>query len=160
MDPPAKKQEGRGTLFGKLMDRFAAGIDSETGEKLSQDNLKTIDDPGPLGKGAETSSSKSIYSEDRHFDSDDVENFGYPGRKRSSSSKSSTGLGLGDPDDVGHSGSFGLDAHGGAKLPAKLPSQHLQLPLLRQRRVLPQQRSLLKKKLIVKTLRYQQASIP
>ncbi|MBQ3429766.1 MAG: DNA translocase FtsK [Mogibacterium sp.] len=115
MDPPAKKQEGRGTLFGKLMDRFAAGIDSETGEKLSQDNLKTIDDPGPLGKGAETSSSKSIYSEDRHFDSDDVENFGYPGRKRSSSSKSSTGLGLGDPDDVGHSGSFGLDAHGGAK---------------------------------------------
>ena len=115
MDPPAKKQEGRGTLFGKLMDRFAAGIDSETGEKLSLDNLKTIDDPGPLGKGAETSSSKSIYSEDRHFDSDDVENFGYPGRKRSSSSKSSTGLGLGDPDDVGHSGSFGLDAHGGAK---------------------------------------------
>ena len=110
---PPKKQEGRGTLFGKLMDRFAAGIDSETGEKISQDNLKTIDDPGPLGKGAETSSSKKIYSEDRHFDSDDVENYGYPGRKRTSSSRASTGLGLGDPDDVGHSGSFGLDAHGG-----------------------------------------------
>ena len=55
MDPPAKKQEGRGTLFGKLMERFAAGIDSETGEKISQENLKTIDDPGPLGKGAEAS---------------------------------------------------------------------------------------------------------
>ena len=115
MDPPAKKQEGRGTLFGKLMERFAAGIDSETGEKISQENLKTIDDPGPLGKGAEASSSKSVYSEDRHFDSDDVENYGYPGRKRSTSSKPSTGLGLGDPDDVGHSGSFGLDAHGGTK---------------------------------------------
>ena len=115
MDPPAKKQEGRGTLFGKLMERFAAGIDSETGEKISQENLKTIDDPGPLGKGSETSSSKSVYSEDRHFDSDDVENYGYPGRKRSASSKPSTGFGLGDPDDVGHSGSFGLDAHGGTK---------------------------------------------
>lgn len=115
MDPPAKKQEGRGTLFGKLMDRFAAGIDSETGEKLSQDNLKIIDDPGPLGKGAEKPSEKGIYSEDRHFDSDDVENYGYPGRKRGSSAKPSTGLGLGDPDDVGHSGSFGLDAYGSAR---------------------------------------------
>lgn len=113
-DATAKRQEGRGTLFGKLMDRFAAGIDSETGEKISRDKLKTIDDPGPLGKGAQAPSSQKLYSEDRHFDSDDIDNYGYPGRKRTSSSKVPTGLGLGDPDDVGHSGSFGLDAHGGA----------------------------------------------
>ena len=29
--------------------------------------------------------------------------------------KPQTGFGLGDPDDTGHSGSFGLDAHGGSK---------------------------------------------
>lgn len=106
MDPPLDKQEegtGKGTFFGRLMDRFAAGIDSETGETLSSENLRDSGD----------SSSRRVHTEDRHFDSDDVEDYGYPGRRRKTATSTPTGLGLGDPDDVGHSGSFGLDAHGG-----------------------------------------------
>ena len=110
--PAAAPANERGTFFGKLMDRFA-GIDSETGEGVSAETLKTIDDPGTLGKGAEKSSAKGVYTEDRHFDSDDADDYGYKGRKRAPQKPVSTGLGLGDPDDVGHSGSYGLDAHGG-----------------------------------------------
>ena len=113
MESPFAKQEerkGRDTFFGRLMDRFAAGIDSETGEKLSSDNLRKEEE---TGLGTEKRSSGKVYTEDRHFDSDEVEDYGYPGRKRKNDSTTPTGLGLGDPDDVGHSGSFGLDAHGG-----------------------------------------------
>ncbi len=106
MDSPMDKQKestGKGTFFGRIMDRFAAGIDSETGETLSSENLRDHD----------SGSSGRVHTEDRHFDSDDVEDYGYPGRKRKNAASAPTGLGLGDPDDVGHSGSFGLDAHGG-----------------------------------------------
>ena len=114
MDPPAGRQEGRtgkDTFFGRLMDRFAAGIDSETGETLSSDNLRNEEEHAGAGTGR--NSSRRVYTEDRHFDSDDIEDYGYPGRKNRNATSAPTGLGLGDPDDVGHSGSFGLDAHGG-----------------------------------------------
>ena len=119
MDSPMKSSggsSGKGTLFGKLKD-FVAGIDSETGKDVTAEELKSTEKPVSAGMDAGRSSSKKVYTEDRHFDSDDVEDYGYPGRKRKPAAVS-TGLGLGDPDDVGHSGSFGLDAHGGSAKPA------------------------------------------
>ncbi|MBR0308252.1 MAG: DNA translocase FtsK, partial [Mogibacterium sp.] len=40
--------------------------------------------------------------------------YGYPGRKRSKPLSERQGYGLGDPDEIVHSGSFGLDAHDGS----------------------------------------------
>ena len=102
------KKYSRGTLFGKVRSYFT-GIDSETGETVNTDSLRYIDDPGVLGKDAKKAASKNIYDENRNFDSDD--NYGYQGQKRKAPSASRPGMGLGDPDDVGHSGSYGLDGH-------------------------------------------------
>ena len=123
MDSPidkSKDKSGKGTLFGKVLDRFA-GIDSETGEKVTSESLSKPQKPGNYGLDGGKPSSAGIYDEDRNFDTDEVD-YGYPGRKRASGSKpAATGLGLGDPDEVGHSGSYGLDAHGGSAKPKKAP---------------------------------------
>ena len=112
--PATDKKLGRGTLFGKMKSIFA-GIDSETGENLTSDNLKGS---GTVGLGGEKPEARSVYSDSRNFDSDD-DDFGYPGRKRSSTQPAvKTGMGLGDPDEIVHSGSYGLDGHdkSGAKI--------------------------------------------
>ena len=117
----AKSKTGRDTFFGKVLERFA-GIDSETGEKVTGESLKNSGKSGTVGLGGDKPSSKGLYSDDRNFDSDDID-YGYPGRKRAPEAKKSTGLGLGDPDDVGHSGSYGLDAHGGSEKARKAPAE-------------------------------------
>ena len=112
--PATDKKLGRGTLFGKMKSIFA-GIDSETGENLTSDNLKGSGTVGMDGKKPEA---RSVYSDSRDFDSDDND-FGYPGSKRSPSQPAvKTGMGLGDPDEIVHSGSYGLDGHdkSGAKI--------------------------------------------
>ena len=101
---------GKDTYFGKAKGRIA-GIDSETGEKVSADKLRKDNGSGTVGMDGRKPSSKGIHTEDRHFDSDDVD-YGYKGRKRNPARTVANGYGLGDPDDVGHSGSYGLDAHG------------------------------------------------
>ena len=109
---PAKdKQMSRGTLFGK-MKGFFAGIDSETGENITSEALKKTEPSGKVGLSGEKSAPRSIYSDSRNFDSDE-EDYGYPGRKKSTPAKpaAKTGLGLGDPDEIAHSGSYGLDGH-------------------------------------------------
>lgn len=109
---------GRGTLFGKLKDKVV-GIDSESGKTVTADTFNKIPDPGKLGMTGEKPSGRGLY-DDRNFDGDG-EDFGYPGRKRKPAADVKTGLGLGDPDEVGHSGSYGLDAHGknGKSAPAE-----------------------------------------
>ena len=117
----AKRKTGRDTFFGKVLDRFA-GIDSETGEKVTSESLKKTEKSGTVGLGGDKpSGSSGIYSDDRNFDTDEVD-YGYPGRKRSAAANAGTGMGLGDPDDVGHSGSYGLDAHGGTSKSKKVSS--------------------------------------
>ncbi len=73
----------RDTLFGKLAKRFTGYVNGT--------------------------------DDDRSFDRDE-ENYGYPGDKkrteqRNASSAVRSGYGLGDPDEIIHSGSYGLDGH-------------------------------------------------
>ena len=104
------KKAGRGTLFGKMKGIFA-GIDSETGEKVTSENLRNSEPSGKQGVSAEKSQARSVYSDNRNFDSGS-EDYGYPGRKRSrAESSAGKGLGLGDPEEIIHSGSYGLDGH-------------------------------------------------
>ena len=108
LDSNAKLQ-GRDTLFGKLKGYF--GIDSETGEPIRNAKDLEVKSSGTYGMNAEKPS-ESIYAENRDFEREE-ENYGYPGRRSDREKKTvKTGLGLGDPDDTGHSGSYGLDAHG------------------------------------------------
>ena len=66
-------------------------------------------------------------SDDRDFDREE-EDYGYPGDKKRTEQRTAAtavkpGFGLGDPDEVVHSGSYGLDGHsnsGGAGLQASL----------------------------------------
>ena len=114
MDSPMKARKSsaeKDTLFGRLKDRFA-GIDSETAEKLTAEELKKTERSSSVGMEGKRPVTKSVYSEDRNFDSDEPD-YGYQGKKRKPAQTVSNGYGLGDPDDVGHSGSYGLDAHGG-----------------------------------------------
>ncbi len=107
---PTDKKMGRGTLFGK-MKGFFAGIDSETGENVTSEALKKSEPSGKTGLGDDRSAPRSVYSDSRNFDSDN-EDFGYPGRKSAAAkTPAKTGLGLGDPDEIVHSGSYGLDGH-------------------------------------------------
>ena len=101
----------RGTLFGKI--KNIIGIESETGETVTSDNVNEKKKPESVGLDGRKPSQKGAFSEGRDFDADD-EDFGYPGRKSSQPAKASTGLGLGDPETVVHSGSYGLDGHGGS----------------------------------------------
>ena len=116
---PAKdKQISRGTLFGKVKGVFA-GIDSETGEKVTSETLKKSVHQTKVGLDGNRSAARSVYSDNRYFDSDD-EDYGYPGRKRSSAKPAvRTGLGLGDPDEIVHSGAYGLDGHDKSGNPVK-----------------------------------------
>jgi len=113
IDSPLKKSSDKDTLFGKLRDRFA-GIDSETGEKVTKNNLDKPVPKSPTGRDGKKAVPKMVYDEDRNFDSDEVD-YGWQGRKRRTAQTARTGLGLGDPDDVGHSGSFGLDGHSASR---------------------------------------------
>ena len=108
--PAADKKLSRGTLFGKMKGMFA-GIDSETGETVTSETLKKSEPSGNKGLNGDKSAPRSIYSDSRNFDSDD-EDYGYPGKKRASDKTAArTGMGLGDPDEIVHSGSYGLDGH-------------------------------------------------
>ncbi len=107
--PAVDKKLNRGTLFDKMKSIFA-GIDSETGENITSESLKS-ESSGKTGLNGDQSKSRNVYSDSRNFDSDD-EDFGYPGRKRTAEKKAvRTGMGLGDPDEIVHSGSYGLDGH-------------------------------------------------
>ena len=109
-----EKLQGRDTLFGKLKGYF--GIDSETGETIRSEKDLETRKPDAYGMNAEKRSS-SIYDEKRDFERGE-EDYGYPGRRSDRKMTSAKkGYGLGDPDDTGHSGSFGLDAHGGSSKP-------------------------------------------
>ncbi len=114
--PSPALSEGRknkNTLFGKIKGYFA--IDSETGRTFRSEKELMADDPERVGMNGENPSAGSIYAENRDFEKED-ENYGYPGRRSDRiKEKPRTGFGLGDPDDTGHSGSFGLDAHGSSK---------------------------------------------
>ena len=108
--PAADKKLSRGTLFGKMKGMFA-GIDSETGETVTSETLKKSEPSGNKGLNGDKSAPRSIYSDSRNFDSDD-EDYGYPGKKRAANKTAArTGMGLGDPDEIVHSGSYGLDGH-------------------------------------------------
>ena len=108
--PATDKKLSRGTLFDKMKSMFA-GIDSETGETITSESLRESAPSGKRGLGGDKESPRSVYSDSRNFDSDD-EDFGYPGRKRAPEKKAvKTGMGLGDPDEIVHSGSYGLDGH-------------------------------------------------
>ncbi len=115
-----------GTLFGRLKDYFL-GIDSETGEAVTtntvlKDRQKNESaksaparkDSGKIGMdGRDRSQQRSIYAEDRDFERDD-ENYGYPGRRiDKEKGKVRAGYGLGDPEEVGSSGSYGLGGDSG-----------------------------------------------
>ncbi|MBQ3370249.1 MAG: DNA translocase FtsK [Mogibacterium sp.] len=111
------KQLSRGTLFGK-MKGFFAGIDSETGENITQEKLKDPEPSDKVGLNGNKNAPRNVYSDSRNFDADN-EDFGYPGRKRTAAKPAAkTGMGLGDPDEIVHSGSYGLDGHdrSGAKI--------------------------------------------
>lgn len=109
--PENKSGQNRNTLFGKIKGYFA--IDSETGKTYRSEKELMSSDTGKVGMNGEKPVVRSMYS-DRDFDREE-ENYGYPGRKTDrNKDKPKTGYGLGDPDDTGHSGSFGLDAHGGS----------------------------------------------
>lgn len=107
---PAKdKPMSRGTLFGKVKGLFA-GIDSETGENITTESLTEPEPSGNRGLDGGKSAPRNVYPDSRNLEAE--EDYGYPGRKRSAEKPAAkTGLGLGDPDDVGHSGSYGLDGH-------------------------------------------------
>ncbi len=117
------KEEGaRGTLFGRIKGYFA-GIDSQTGVKYTENALKAEENAGEqksrvikgnsgtVGMDGAKPSERSIYAEDRDFERDE-EDFGYKRRIDQNRSSVKKGYGLGDPEDVGHSGAYGLDAHG------------------------------------------------
>ena len=107
---PTDKKMSRGTLFGK-MKGFFAGIDSETGENVTSEALKKSEPSGKTGLSSDKSAPRSVYSDSRNFDSDN-EDYGYPGRKSTAAKAPvKTGMGLGDPDEIVHSGSYGLDGH-------------------------------------------------
>ena len=108
--PATDKKISRGTLFGKMKGMFA-GIDSETGEPVTSEALKKSEPSGKSGLSGDKSAPRSVYSDDRNFDSEDVD-YGYPGKKRApAKTAQKTGMGLGDPDEIVHSGSYGLDGH-------------------------------------------------
>jgi len=108
--PATEKKMSRGTLFDKMKGIFA-GIDSETGETITSENLRKSEPSGKTGLDGDKNAPRSVYSDSRNFDSDD-EDYGYPGRKSTQSKKApKTGMGLGDPDEIVHSGSYGLDGH-------------------------------------------------
>ena len=105
--------QGRNTLFGRIKGYFA--IDSETGKTFRSEKELMAHDHEKVGMNGEKPAERSMYAENRDFDKEE-ENYGYPGRRSDrNKEKKKTGFGLGDPDDTGHSGSFGLDAHGGSK---------------------------------------------
>ncbi len=107
--PATEKKISRGTLFGKMKGIFA-GIDSETGENVTSENLKESEPSGRKGLGEDISAPRSVYSDSRNLDTE--EDFGYPGRKKAQNAPAvKTGMGLGDPDEIIHSGSYGLDGH-------------------------------------------------
>ncbi len=115
--PAQDKKMGRGTLFGKMKEIFA-GIDSETGENITSESLKKTEPSGKVGLDGDKTPQRSVYADSRNFDSDD-EDFGYRGKQRTPAKTAArTGLGLGDPDEIVHSGSYGLDGHdkSGAKI--------------------------------------------
>jgi len=108
--PAVDKKMSRGTMFDK-MKGFFAGIDSETGENVTSDALKTSGKTGLEGDKGDKSAPRNVYADSRNFDADD-EDYGYPGRKRTPEKPAvKTGRGLGDPDEIIHSGSYGLDGH-------------------------------------------------
>ena len=108
--PATEKKLSRGTLFDKMKSMFA-GIDSETGETITSESLRESASSGKRGLGGDKESPRNVYSDSRNFDSDG-DDYGYPGRKRAPEKKSvKTGMGLGDPDEIVHSGSYGLDGH-------------------------------------------------
>ena len=110
--PESKSGQNRNTLFGKIKGYFA--IDSETGKTYRSEKELMSSDTGKVGMNGQKPAARSLYSENRDFDREE-EDYGYPGRKTDrNKEKPKTGYGLGDPDDTGHSGSFGLDAHGGS----------------------------------------------
>ena len=110
--PESKSGQNRNTLFGKIKGYFA--IDSETGKTYRSEKELMSSDTGKVGMNGQKPAARSLYSENRDFDREE-EDYGYPGRKTGrNKEKPKTGYGLGDPDDTGHSGSFGLDAHGGS----------------------------------------------
>lgn len=118
VDNPPDPRVG-GTLFGKIKNYF--GIDSETGEKIKSEKELRTGNSGTVGINGEKPAKRSIYAEDRNFEGME-EDYGYPGRRSKGTSASRSGVkqgyGLGDYDEVGKSGSYGLDAHGGAKSPS------------------------------------------
>lgn len=106
--PAEEKKLSRGTLFDKMKSIFA-GIDSETGEKITSDSLRK-EPSGKLGLDGEKPAQRSIYSGDRDFDSE--EDYGYKAARRAPKTETiRNGRGLGDPDEIIHSGSYGLDGH-------------------------------------------------
>ena len=108
--PATDKKISRGTLFGKMKGMFA-GIDSETGETVTSEALKKSEPSGKTGLRGDKSAPRSVYSDNRNFETDDVD-YGYPGKKRTPAKTApKTGMGLGDPDEIVHSGSYGLDGH-------------------------------------------------
>ena len=108
--PASDKKLSRGTLFGKMKGIFA-GIDSETGENVTSESLKKSEPSGKVGLSGDRTAPRSVYSDSRNFDSDDAD-YGYPGKNRTPASQpAKTGLGLRDPDEIVHSGSYGLDGH-------------------------------------------------
>lgn len=117
-----KEAGARGTLFGRIKGYFA-GIDSQTGVKYTESALKAETEAagqksrvikgnsGTVGMDGVKSSERSIYAEDRDFERDE-EDYGYKRRTDPNKTSVKKGYGLGDPEDVGHSGAYGLDAHG------------------------------------------------
>ena len=108
--PAEDKKISRDSLFGRVKGIFA-GIDSESGENITPESLKKDKPSGRTGLDGSSSGKRNVYADSRNFDSDD-EDFGYPGRKRAAAKSSAKkGMGLGDPDEIVHSGSYGLDGH-------------------------------------------------
>jgi len=108
--PTEEKKLSRGTLFDKMKSIFA-GIDSETGEKITSDSLTKNEPSGKLGLEAEKTPQRNSSSGNRGLGSD--EDYGYKGGSKHApkNDKLRNGRGLGDPDEILHSGSYGLDGH-------------------------------------------------
>ena len=117
------KEEGaRGTLFGRIKGYFA-GIDSQTGVKYTESALKSAEEAskqesrvikgksGTVGMDGAKPSERSIYAEDRDFEKGE-QDYGYKKRTDTNKSGVKKGYGLGDPEEIEHSGVYGLDAHG------------------------------------------------
>lgn len=117
------KEEGaRGTLFGRIKGYFA-GIDSQTGVKYTESALKSAEeasaskprvikgDSGTVGMDGVKPSERSVYADERDFENSE-QDYGYKRRPETNKPAVKKGYGLGDPEDIGHSGAYGLDAHG------------------------------------------------